>query len=214
MKNFENIKISDKILVQQYRQGDNQAMETLVHKHQDRIYNLIYKMCKNTDDAAELTQDTFLKIIENIKTFKNKSSFYTWAFQIATHLTINHLNRKNKIEFKPLDYDDYYQGQPHIKLKNFLQDNKSSDLSVIVQDREICQIIINILMRLDDKYRILILLRDVESMNYSQIARVLNLELGTVKSRLSRARKTLKEIIELVCSDKINNIPCKEACVI
>lgn len=76
----ENIHIADSILVSQCRRGDSTAMKLLILKYQNRIYNIILKMCANTDDAAELTQETFVKVIENINKFNGASSFYTWAF--------------------------------------------------------------------------------------------------------------------------------------
>ncbi|MHC4098007.1 MAG: sigma-70 family RNA polymerase sigma factor [Planctomycetota bacterium] len=82
-----NIKMDDAVLVERCRQGDSAAMERLILKYQNRIYNVILRICVNTDDATELTQDTFVKIIEKIDEFEGRSSFYTWAFRIAVNLT-------------------------------------------------------------------------------------------------------------------------------
>ncbi len=79
------------------------AVERLIGKYQGRIYNLILKICSNPDDAAELTQDTFVKIIENIDRFESRSSFYTWAFRIAVNLTLNYRKRKATVGFTSLD---------------------------------------------------------------------------------------------------------------
>ena len=86
----EQINIDDSELVRQCKQGDSVAMERLILKYQNRIYNVILKICADPDDAAELTQETFVKIIENIDKFQGKSKFYTWAFRIAVNLTLNY----------------------------------------------------------------------------------------------------------------------------
>ena len=77
----------DAVLVEQCRQGDSEATERLILKYQNRIYNAILRICANPDDAAELAQDTFVKVIENIDKFKGRSSFYTWAFIIGVNQT-------------------------------------------------------------------------------------------------------------------------------
>ena len=88
-KQLENIVIDDVVLVRQCQQGDSVAMQRLIVKYQDRIFNVILKICSNRDDAAELTQETFVKFIEKINTFKMQSAFYTWLFRIAVNLSLN-----------------------------------------------------------------------------------------------------------------------------
>ena len=83
------INIGDDVLIKQCQRGEISAMERLILKYQNRLYNVILRICSNPDDAAELTQETFVKVIENIEKFQGKSSFYTWAFRIAVNLTIN-----------------------------------------------------------------------------------------------------------------------------
>ena len=97
------INIDDTVLVELCREGDSAAMERLIIKYQNRIYNTILKICANVDDAAELTQETFVKIIENIDKFEGRSSFYTWAFRIAVNLTLNYCKRNVRLGFKSLD---------------------------------------------------------------------------------------------------------------
>jgi len=174
-------------------------MERLILRYQNRIYNVILKMCANTDDAAELTQDTFVKIIENIGEFKGASSFYTWAFRIAVNLTLNRCKKNLRLGFNSLDAEYDEQGeQAKGLLKEFLSDDSSPDPAAVAANRELCEIAVKALMKLDDAQRAVVVLRDVEGMNYAQIADVLDVELGTVKSRLCRARNNLKEILETI----------------
>ena len=198
MKEAAN-KVDDVVLVERCRQGDSEAMERLILKYQDRIYNVILRMCKNTHDAAELTQETFVKIIKKINEFEGRSSFYTWAFRIAVNLTLNYCQRSVRLGLKSLDVEENeHSRQSKQLLKELLADESKPDPAVIAQNKELYDIVIQSLMKLDDAHRAVIVLRDIEGMNYARIAEVLDIELGTVKSRLSRARNNLKKIIEAI----------------
>jgi RNA polymerase sigma-70 factor, ECF subfamily len=195
--NAENISIDDAALVQQCQRGDSAATETLIRKYQSRIYNAILRICANPDDAAELTQDTFVKVIENIDKFEGRSSFYTWAFRIGVNLTLNYCQRNVKLGLKSLDAEDYEDdNEDKGVLKKFLANDNLPDPAVVAQNKELCRLVVKALMKLDDTQRAVIVLRDIEGMNYAQIAEVLDIELGTVRSRLSRARTNLREIME------------------
>jgi len=194
-----NINIDDALLVKQCWQGDSAAMERLILKYQNRIYNVILKICADPDDAAELTQETFVKVIENIDKFQGRSSFYTWAFRIAVNLTLNYCQRNARLGFSSLDAEqEKYYSQTTRVLKEFLSDDSSPDPAAVVQHRELCEIAVQSLMKLDDAQRAVVVLRDIEGMSYAQIANVLDIELGTVRSRLSRARKKLRQILEAI----------------
>ena len=191
--------IDDTILVEQCRDGDSVAMERLILKYQNRIYNVILKMCVNPDDAAELTQETFVKVIQSIDKFEGRSSFYTWAFRIAVNLTLNYCQRNTRIAVQSLDAEECRNpAEARQVLKEFLSDETSPDPAAVAQNKELCEIAMQSLMKLDEAQRAVIVLRDIEGMNYAQIAKVLGIELGTVRSRLSRARTRLREIIEAV----------------
>ena len=194
-----NINIDDAVLVKRCRQGDSAAIERLILKYQNRIYNVILRICANNDDAAELTQDTFVKIIEKISEFEGRSSFYTWAFRIAVNLTLNYCQRSVRLGLKSLDAeDDKHNRQASRQLKEFLIDNSAPDPATMAQNKELCEIVIGALMKLDDAHRAVVVLRDIEGMKYARIAEVLDIELGTVKSRLSRARNNLRKIMEAI----------------
>jgi len=194
-----NNKIEDAVLVERCRQGDSEAIEQLILKYQNHIYNVILRMCRNTDDAAELTQETFVKIIKKIDDFEGRSSFYTWAFRIAVNLTLNYCQRSARLDIKSLDIEDKKRyRQTRRQLKEFLIDESCPDPAIVAQNKELCEIVIQSLMKLDDAHRAVVVLRDIEGMNYARIAEVLDIELGTVKSRLSRARSNLRKIMEAI----------------
>ncbi len=199
MTEVAKINIDDAVLVEQFRQGDSEAAERLILKYQNRIYNAILRICANPDDAVELTQDTFVKVIENIDKFKGRSSFYTWAFRIGVNLTLNYCQRKVRIGFRSLDAEDNEDnGQAKQVLKEFLADDSSPNPAVVAANKELGEIVVDALMKLREEQRVVVVLRDIEGMNYAQIAEVLDIALGTVRSRLSRARSNLREIIEAV----------------
>jgi len=192
-----SINIDDSTLVRQSQGGDTVAMERLILKYQNRIYNVILKMCGNPDDAAELAQETFVKVIESISTFKGRSSFYTWLFRIAVNLTLNYCQRSGRTTARSLDSQgDGPDGEVKLLLKDFLQDERALDPADVAQRHELCELARQSLLKLDEPQRAVVVLRDIEGMSYAEIADVLNLELGTVRSRLSRARSHLREILE------------------
>ena len=194
----DNISLDDKTLVRQCQNGDLEAMSCLIVKYQDRIYNAILKICHNYDDAAELTQDTFVKVLENINSFRSSSSFYTWLFRVAVNHTLNYCKRRFKLS--PLSLDaEIDQGEGgRGKLAEVLASPDGPDPAVVAQQKELTKIVINLIGQLQQEYRVVLVLRDIEQMTYAEIAEVLQIETGTVKSRLSRARVKLRELLETV----------------
>ena len=195
-----HVSINDAVLIKQYKKGDSAALEQLVLKYQNRIYNVILKMCADPDDAAELTQETFVKVIENIDKFEGRSSFYTWTFRIAVNLTLNYCQRNSKLAFRSLEEEQQQQDDGNVKqlLKDFLSDDSSPDPAAEVQNKELHRIAAKALMGLDEAHRAVIVLRDIEGMSYARIAEVLDIEIGTVRSRLSRARSKMRDILEAI----------------
>ncbi len=197
-KHKDNISLDDQTLVRQCQHGDPEAMSCLIIKYQDRIYNTILKICSNRDDAAELTQDTFVKVLESIHTFRGKSSFYTWLFRVAVNLTLNHCRRRFKLSPVSLDATNENLEKQRERLASILADSEKNDPSRIAQQKELLQRVIDSIGQLQEEHRTVLVLRDIEQMSYEEIAQVLDIELGTVKSRLSRARTALRDLLETV----------------
>ena len=195
------INIDDSLLIERSRKGDSAAIERLGLKYQNRIYNVVLRICADPDDAAELTQETFVKIIENLDKFEGRSSFYTWAFRIAVNLTLNYRQKNARLAVRSLDSEDgSYDPQAARALKELLSDDRSPDPAAMAQNKEAYEIAVKALRRLDDAQRTVLVLRDIEGMSYARIAEVLGIELGTVRSRLSRARTRLRDILEAILS--------------
>ncbi|MFA5555421.1 MAG: sigma-70 family RNA polymerase sigma factor [Phycisphaerae bacterium] len=192
-----HIDISDEVLIKRWQSGDLSALENLIIKYKDRIYNTILRICSNRDTAAELLQDTFVKVIENAQSFKGKSTFYTWCFRIAVNITLNWCRKNKSREEISLDVqfnNDHEQAKA--ALRNYLSDDNSPNPLETVQNKEQVEILLAAIGRLDEDQRTVLVLRDIENMNYNDISLVLGTELGTVKSRLSRARANLRQKLE------------------
>lgn len=192
-----NIAIDDASLIEQCRYGNSAAMERLIRKYHTRIYNVILRMCSDPEDAAELTQDTFVKIIENINKFEGRSGFYTWAFRIAVNLTINHNKRNVKLCAHSLDKNNENRTDKNRQqLKTMLENPDSVNPERVASDKELNELINQAIMKLDEPQRAVVVLRDISGMSYADIAEILDIELGTVKSRISRARGNLRDVLE------------------
>jgi RNA polymerase sigma-70 factor (ECF subfamily) len=193
--NSGNINLNDSVLVKQCQRGDADAMGRLIIKYQDRLYNTILKICGNPDDAAELTQETFVKVLESISTFRGQSGFYTWLFRVGVNLTLTFCSRKLRLGMRSLDANS---GQNESSIASNLPDKKEIDPAAVAQNQELVCQVLAALEKLDDNQRAIVVLRDIEGMDYEQIAQILQIEMGTVKSRLSRARTALRELLQTV----------------
>lgn len=193
-----NIMIDEASLVSQAIAGNMAAIEKLLLKYQDRIYNTVLKLCGNEADAVELAQDSFVKAIQSLKDFRAESSFYTWLFRIAVNHTLNFCQKNRKVHFESLQNElDEESGR---QLKDYLIDNKSAEPSELAAKKEVNSLILKSLEKLDPQQRAVIVLRDIEQMSYAEIAQTLDMEIGTVKSRIARGRKNLRDIVEAAIS--------------
>ena len=191
------IAFDDALLVERCRKGDMQAFGSLVAKYQDRIYNLIFRMHQRPADAEELTQETFLKALENLPRFRGQSQFYTWLFRIAANLTISHRRRHGRLRFASLTAgDDDGEGSQADHLTAAMAERRSPGPEADAMTAETRRQVAAALEELDEEFRLVLVLRDIEDMDYGQIASVLDVPVGTIKSRLHRARCALREKLE------------------
>ena len=190
-----SISFQDTDLVRQVRDGDTAAFGHLVAKYQDRVYNTIWRISGNAEDASDLTQDAFLKALESLGSFDGRAGFYTWLYRIAVNLAISH-GRKMKrrktipIETQSSPWDVNRQGADLVERLN---PDDDGDPQRAASQAEINRIVISALNELEDEHRTVLVLKDIESMDYAQIADILSLPLGTVKSRVHRARMALRD---------------------
>ena len=183
--------LEDERLVNRCRQGNMPAFGQLIEKYQDRLFNGILKIVNNYDDAQELTQEAFVRSLKNIGKFRGQSGFYTWLFRIGINLAINHHRRHKSIPFSALQNRQNTDGTQAQGLAEMIEDTSKTAEQQLVLSEDHDQIL-NTLATLDNNSRAVVVLRDIEGLNYAQIARVLDIPAGTVKSRLARARSAIR----------------------
>ncbi len=185
----------DAALLAACRKGQMDAFGILVQRYQDRVFNAILRMCGNRDDAEELCQEAFVKALENLSRFREDSRFYTWLFRIAANLTISRRRRGGRVKFHSLDGPVGRDDQSP-RPRDMLPDGRENDPAEAVAQEDVHERVLEELAGLDDEFRAVVVMRDVEGMNYDEIAEVLKIPHGTVKSRLYRARLLLQERLQ------------------
>jgi RNA polymerase sigma-70 factor (ECF subfamily) len=189
----QTIAFEDLALVDRCRKGEMQAFGSLVAKYQDRIFNLVWRMCPRRADAEELAQEVFLHALEKLDQFRGHSQFYTWLFRIAANLALSHRRREARIRFVPLGEGADCDGQTSAAPAAVVAQRRHPAPEAAAMAAETAARVEEALETLDEEHRLIVVLRDLEDMDYAEIAAVLELPLGTVKSRLHRARGLLRE---------------------
>lgn len=182
----------DHQLVRAVLDGDATAYRGLVERYQGRLYNVIYGMVRNREDARDLTQDAFVKAYKNLGRFRFGSSFYTWICRIGMNVAIDHL-RKQKVR-KAQEFDDGIATKGHggvISLAHHRNDPRKE-----LHRKEIHERILAALDELPDEQRQVVVLREMEGLSYKEIAEVMDIPEGTVMSRLYYARKKLQAALK------------------
>lgn len=179
-------------LLESLRQGTEEAYETLIVRFQQPVYNLVYRLLEDPGDASDVVQEVFLKIFRSIGSFRGNSSLKTWIYRIAFNEAYNHrrwLTRHKRQEIG-LDGSEDDCGS----LGTTLADPRRSAFD-IVSDHETQALIEEALATLNPAFRAAVVLRDIEDLSYEEIAEVLQVSLGTVKSRILRGREALKKAL-------------------
>lgn len=189
----KTIAFQDRVLVERCRDGDMEAFGALVAKYQDRVFNLTYRMCGRRSDAEEFAQEAFLRALERIDQFRGDSRFYTWLFRIAANVVLSHRRRAARVSFRSLTGPAEYDGTQAEALTAAMADQRDPSPPAAAMSAEVARGVSEALESLDEEFRIVLVLRDMEDMDYAEIAEVLAVPVGTVKSRLHRARCLLKD---------------------
>jgi RNA polymerase sigma-70 factor (ECF subfamily) len=184
--------IDDKIR-ESLKRGDTSPFEALVQKYQDRIYNLCRYMLNNQDDAKDAAQDTFVKAFQNLKNFTPTSSLYTWLYRIAVNTCLDH---KRKFSLHSLFFAS--DNVDHIACFPSHYPSPETEYAA----KQSMQALRKALNCLSKKLRVVIVFKELEGLSYEEIAEVLDVSVGTVKSRISRARKELEKNMEKLTEQK------------
>ena len=185
MNEVINLDYPEKELVRRCKKGDTCAFEELIKAYEKKIYNIAFRMTGDRDDAYDIAQETCIKIYRSIKNFREDSSFATWVYRITSNVCIDEIRkRKNNVVPLAVASDD---GEYEIPLA----DNGKLPEKVY-EERDESEAIRSCILDLEDEYRIIIVLRDMQGYTYEEISKMLNINMGTIKSRLNRARNLLK----------------------
>lgn len=178
--------------------GDSQALEALLRRHQKRLYNVCLRMVSHRDDAAEATQEAMLKIVEHIGSFRGDAAVSTWMIRIAMNASVSCLRRRRVRQTASLDGPRTYGNPEHhldqaTALREELADGREPSPSHRVEQEEMREQLAAAIAALEEDFRAVLVLRDIDQMTYEDMAKALELPIGTVKSRLFRARLMLRQ---------------------
>jgi RNA polymerase sigma-70 factor (ECF subfamily) len=188
-------------LIRSACQGDAAAYGTLVRKYQDRLVTSLIHLCGSLDDAEDVAQEAFVQAYVKLRTFAGGSSFYTWLYRIAVNAAISRRRRRRE--------------QPSIESKRDelglepADDAEQADERLLREERAVQ--VQRAMGRLSDEHRTILVLREVDDCDYDEIAQILRLPVGTVRSRLHRARLQLKEQLDVILGNRVLGETTKRA---
>jgi RNA polymerase sigma-70 factor, ECF subfamily len=185
--------VSELDLVRRCQAGDTEAFDELVTRYRTRVFSMIYNMVHSEQDAWDLAQDSFLKAWKSIKRFRGRSSFYTWIYRIVMNVTIDWL-RKKHIKGGDTEFDDATQLREIDPASKTVPKTEALPYEMMERD-EIRTRIDKAIAQLSAEQRAVILMKEIEGMQYHEIAEALGCSIGTVMSRLFYARKKLQTLL-------------------
>ena len=183
--------IADKEIIERVKNGDKKAYDLLVLKYQQRVINLISRFVKNYADALDISQETFIKAYKALPNFRGESAFYTWLYRIAVNTAKNHLTvQSRKITKSDYDVTEIEQIEGNMSLTE-----QTTPENLLIKD-ELQDIVLNTIENLPEDLKSAIMLREIEGLSYEEIAAVMECPVGTVRSRIFRARETIDNKIK------------------
>ena len=172
--------------------GDEEAYEILIQRYQQPVYNLVCRLLNDPTDAADIVQEVFLKIFRNIGSFRGNSSLKTWIYRIAVNEAYNHRRWFSRHQRQEVAFDRETGAASYA---DSVMDPARTPFDQAA-DHETRALVEQALEKLNPKFRAAVVLRDIEDLSYEEIAAVLEISLGTVKSRILRGREALRKILE------------------
>jgi RNA polymerase sigma factor (sigma-70 family) len=176
-------------VVRRVQAGDVAAFDGLIRKYRERLYGVVYNMTSNREDAADLTQDAFIKAFQSIHRFSGQSSFFTWLYRIAVNSTISHLRKSRLRSFFSLETIDAEEPVARDVIAA-LTDTSGGDRDTYV--RELQEKLNAAMQKLSIKHRTVVTLFEIDGLSHQEIAEVMDCSVGTVRSRLHYAKQLLQ----------------------
>ncbi len=180
----------EKKLIQKSKSGDVKSFETLIGRYQKMAYNVAYRIMGNEEDAKDMTQEALIKVYRYLDKFRMDSSFSTWMYRIVMNTCKDHL-RKKKLKVTSIDkLIETSDGSMQVEIK----DDKRTPEELLIS-KEVSNEVQNALQSVNEKNRIVVVLRDIKGFSYSEISEIIDVPVGTIKSRINRGRQELKSIL-------------------
>jgi RNA polymerase sigma factor (sigma-70 family) len=179
---------SDWTVIKQVQAGDVAAFDKLMLKYRERVYSVVYNLCGNREDAADLTQTTFIKTFQSINRFQGQSSFFTWLYRIGVNATLTHL-RKNRLRTF-FSFEQFTEEAKSSEIVEALTDKTGADRDTFV--KELQEKLNEALQKLSIKHRTVVTLFEIDGLSHDEIAEVMDCSVGTVRSRLHYAKQLLQ----------------------
>lgn len=182
---------AEKRLIELSVSGDVEAFETLIQSHQKKVYNIALRMTGNPEDAKELAQDAIVRAFTSIRKFRGDSSFSTWLYRITMNVCTDFLRKRNRAVMISME-----QGAAANENSQSIQiEEEAPGPDELAEKKQLKKLVQDAMACLSDEHRQVLILRDILDMSYKEISGILNVNEGTVKSRINRARTGLKKII-------------------
>ncbi len=179
---------SDRILIERVQAGEVAAFDVLVRKYRERLYGIIYNLTANREDAADLTQEAFIKAFTSIHRFKGHSAFFTWLYRIGVNTALSHLKRNRFRRFFSLE-NIQEEGSNAQVIETLAARHKSERGALL---NELQEKLNDALQKLSPKHRTVVVLFEIEGLSHQEIADVMGCSVGTVRSRLHYAKQQLQ----------------------
>jgi RNA polymerase sigma-70 factor (ECF subfamily) len=185
---------SDRDLVLACQRREPQAFEELVKRHQRTVFALIYQLAPDWEDTTDLAQEVFIRVWRSINNLRNPASFRSWLTQIVTNLFYDEL-RKRPRKLPTVSMDESLDSEDGENPTRDIPDSSALPEEKVL-NKEVSEVIRQAMLKLPEQFRTAIVLREVEGLSYEEIAVITQTEMGTVKSRIARARAKLQELLK------------------
>ncbi len=186
--------VTDEQLIAKFQQGDEYAFDQIVRRYKEPLLNFVFRFIGNSIEAEDIVQDTFYRVYKNKHYYKEVAKFSTWIYTIASNLSKTELRRRRRRKFFSIHNDT--AGEKEYELPDNKKSPESNSNSTVTE-----KIIHNAISKLPPKFRQVIILRDVQEFSYEEIASIIKVPLGTVKSRVNRARLRLQDDLKFLIQD-------------
>ena len=193
LPSMPDAKLSDHALIEATRNGDEAAFAEIVSRYRNQITNYLYRFLNDYEEAVDLAQETFVRVYFALDRYHTNFAFSTYIYRIATNLAISEIRRRKRRRL--LSLTGLFQGEGDSEVEFQPTDHRILPDAELVED-ERSKVIGRAIAALPEKYRVPVILRDIEGKSYDEVAEIMELGLGTTKSRISRGRGLLKEKLQ------------------